>query len=151
MTQVALVTGTSSGMGLHTAVGLAGKGVRVVATMRDTTNAAALRSAAPAAGAGFDVRTLDVTDPASLDQLAAQARELSDRTPEGQYTHSGLEAADALRDQTMAAVQNVAATEVMMASTMSRSTTRMATSASQAPGRMTNSGSMNSASGSPSQ
>jgi len=64
MTQVALVTGTSSGMGLHTAVGLAGEGVRVVATMRDTTNAAALRSAAPAAGAGFDVRTLDVTDPA---------------------------------------------------------------------------------------
>jgi len=33
---VALVTGTSSGMGLHTAVELARRGLTVVAKMRDT-------------------------------------------------------------------------------------------------------------------
>lgn len=36
MTEIALITGTSSGMGLHTAVGLARRGLTVVATMRDT-------------------------------------------------------------------------------------------------------------------
>ena len=36
---VALVTGTSSGMGLHTAVELARRGLTVVATMRDTGRA----------------------------------------------------------------------------------------------------------------
>ena len=58
MAQVALVTGTSSGMGLHTAVGLAAKGVRVVATMRDPVKAASLRDAAAAAGVQLDVRAL---------------------------------------------------------------------------------------------
>ena len=51
MTQVALVTGTSSGMGLHTAIGLAAQGVQVVATMRDPARSGPLRDAATAAGA----------------------------------------------------------------------------------------------------
>ncbi|WP_406633215.1 SDR family NAD(P)-dependent oxidoreductase [Amycolatopsis sp. WGS_07] len=34
--KVAVVTGTSSGIGLHTAIGLARRDIRVVATMRDT-------------------------------------------------------------------------------------------------------------------
>lgn len=55
-----------------------------------------------------ELAKLEVADPASLDQLNAQARELAERSPEDQYTHSGLEAADTLRDQTMAAVQNLA-------------------------------------------
>ncbi len=62
MAQVALVTGTSSGMGLHTAVGLAAKGVQVVATLRDPTKAGTLRAAAIGAGVQLDVRALDVTD-----------------------------------------------------------------------------------------
>ncbi len=62
MAQVALVTGTSSGMGLHTAVGLAARGVQVVATMRDPAKAGALRDAATAAGVQLEVRALDVTD-----------------------------------------------------------------------------------------
>ena len=65
MAQVALVTGTSSGMGLHTAVGLAARGVQVVATMRDPAKAGPLRDAASAAGVQLDVRALDVTDAAS--------------------------------------------------------------------------------------
>ena len=62
MTQIALVTGTSSGMGLHTAVGLAGRGMTVVATLRDPSRADALRAAADAAGVRLDVKALDVTD-----------------------------------------------------------------------------------------
>src|SRR6476661_4197774 len=59
---VALVTGTSSGMGLHTGVELARRGLTVVATMRDTSRATALTEAAAQAGVEVDVRALDVTD-----------------------------------------------------------------------------------------
>jgi NAD(P)-dependent dehydrogenase (short-subunit alcohol dehydrogenase family) len=62
MPDIALVTGTSSGMGLVAAVDLARAGLTVVATMRDTERAGALLAAAAAAGVELDVRTLDVTD-----------------------------------------------------------------------------------------
>lgn len=62
--RVALVTGTSSGIGLHTAVGLARAGLRVVATVRDPARADALRSAATSADVALDVVALDVTDAA---------------------------------------------------------------------------------------
>ena len=64
---VALVTGTSSGIGLAAAVGLASAGLTVVATMRDTSRADALRDAASRAGVDVDVRSLDVTDPESAE------------------------------------------------------------------------------------
>ncbi|GAA4722481.1 SDR family oxidoreductase [Pedococcus ginsenosidimutans] len=64
---VALVTGTSSGMGLATAVGLARAGLTVVATMRETTRAGALRQAASEAGVELDIRSLDVTDAAGAE------------------------------------------------------------------------------------
>lgn len=51
---------------------------------------------------------LDVVEPASVDPLIARAEELSRQSPENQYTHSGLEAADALREQTSAAMQGLA-------------------------------------------
>lgn len=63
---VALVTGTSSGMGLWTAVGLAQRGLHVVATMRDVGRADRLRAAATEAGVEVDVRALDVTDRAGM-------------------------------------------------------------------------------------
>ncbi|MCU1538926.1 MAG: short-chain dehydrogenase [Humibacillus sp.] len=59
---VALVTGTSSGMGLHAAVELARRGLTVVATMRDLGRADRLRTTAAEAGVELDVRALDVTD-----------------------------------------------------------------------------------------
>lgn len=64
-TAVALVTGTSSGMGLHTAIGLARTGLHVIATMRDPGKVGALHEAASQAGVSVDVRALDVTDAAA--------------------------------------------------------------------------------------
>ncbi|MFE9427663.1 SDR family oxidoreductase [Kitasatospora sp. NPDC006697] len=69
-TKTVLVTGTSSGIGLATAVALAEAGWRVIATMRDTGRAAALREAAGELP-GLEVRALDVTDPASIDACLA--------------------------------------------------------------------------------
>ena len=66
MSGVALVTGTSSGIGLFTAVHLAEAGFTVVATMRDTAKAGALREAASAAGVAIEVRALDVQDAVSI-------------------------------------------------------------------------------------
>lgn len=66
--KVALVTGTSTGIGLSAAVKLAASGWRVVATMRDPAKATALVAAAEAAGVvdAIDVRPLDVSIPASV-------------------------------------------------------------------------------------
>ncbi|MBK6012044.1 SDR family oxidoreductase [Streptomyces sp. MBT53] len=63
-----LITGTSSGIGLATAVQAAEAGWTVVATLRDTGRADALRAAVAAAGVTERVRVerLDVTDPASV-------------------------------------------------------------------------------------
>ena len=62
MSDVILVTGTSSGIGLHTAVELGRRGHTVVATMRDPARGDALRAAADEAGVQLDVRALDVVD-----------------------------------------------------------------------------------------
>jgi NAD(P)-dependent dehydrogenase (short-subunit alcohol dehydrogenase family) len=64
--RAAVVTGTSSGIGLWTAVGLARAGLHVTATMRDPDRAGPLREAAAAAGVEVDVLPLDVTDPAAV-------------------------------------------------------------------------------------
>ena len=63
--RVALVTGTSSGIGLWTAVELAAAGLHVVATMRDPARATRLLEAADEAGVEVEVRPLDVTDAAA--------------------------------------------------------------------------------------
>ncbi|WP_328347032.1 SDR family NAD(P)-dependent oxidoreductase [Micromonospora sp. NBC_00421] len=71
--QTVLITGTSSGIGLETALGCARAGWRTVATMRDVSRAARLRAAAEAAGVAdlIDVRHLDVVDPASVTAAVA--------------------------------------------------------------------------------
>ena len=61
-----LVTGTSSGIGLATAVTAAQAGYTVIATMRDTGRAQPLLDATDTAGVTVDVRRLDVTDSASI-------------------------------------------------------------------------------------
>ncbi|MFJ4617063.1 SDR family oxidoreductase [Streptomyces sp. NPDC088812] len=68
-----LITGTSSGIGLATAVRAAEAGWNVVATLRDTGRGDALRAAADAAGVGdrVHVARLDVTDPESVGEAVS--------------------------------------------------------------------------------
>jgi NAD(P)-dependent dehydrogenase (short-subunit alcohol dehydrogenase family) len=70
-----LITGTSSGIGLATAVAAAQAGMRVVATMRDPGKAEPLRRAADAAGVAdrVGVLRLDVVDPVSVSSCVAEA------------------------------------------------------------------------------
>jgi len=63
---VLLITGTSSGIGLSTAVAAAGAGYQVVATLRNPDSGGSLTAAAAAAGVELDVRTLDVTETDSI-------------------------------------------------------------------------------------
>src|SRR5205085_83194 len=64
--KVALTTGTSSGVGMHTAVAFARAGYMSIATMRDVAKAEALQRLAAEAGVSVDVRALDVEAPASI-------------------------------------------------------------------------------------
>ncbi|MFI2713472.1 SDR family NAD(P)-dependent oxidoreductase [Micromonospora sp. NPDC018662] len=70
---VVLITGTSTGIGLETAVGAARAGWRTVATLRDPDRAGPLRAAADAAGVGdlLEVRRLDVVDESSVTACVA--------------------------------------------------------------------------------
>ncbi len=61
-----LITGTSSGIGLATAISAAKAGWTTIATMRDLRKDTALRQAADTAAVVLDVRALDVTDPVSI-------------------------------------------------------------------------------------
>src|SRR6185503_6729187 len=61
-------TGASSGLGLQTAVHLAGRGFRVFATMRDLSRRDRLDAEAARQGVRLDVLQLDVTDRASVEE-----------------------------------------------------------------------------------
>lgn len=69
---IVLVTGCSTGIGVHIAVGLAQAGHRVVATMRDLGKRHGLLVEAAKAGVELDIRALDVTDPAMIDTCVAE-------------------------------------------------------------------------------
>jgi len=62
--KIAVITGTSSGIGLLSAIELAGRGYRVVASMRDLGRRERLDQASEKAGISrfLDIRRLDVTD-----------------------------------------------------------------------------------------
>lgn len=70
--RIVLITGTSSGIGLATAVAAARAGWVTVATMRDLSRGDALRDAATAAGVQLDVRALDVTDGHAIERVVAE-------------------------------------------------------------------------------
>lgn len=66
MSRTALITGTSSGLGLELALLLARRGDRVYATMRNLDKKGPLTERAAAEGLSLAVRQLDVQDPASI-------------------------------------------------------------------------------------
>lgn len=69
--RIALITGTSSGFGLLTAIQLAGQGYKVIATMRDLSRKGELEREADQAGLLQQLHflTLDVTDHASIEEV----------------------------------------------------------------------------------
>ena len=71
---VALVTGTSTGIGFATALHLARHGHQVVATMRNLASASPLRDAARAEALPLVVRELDVTRAESIERAVAATR-----------------------------------------------------------------------------
>src|SRR5216684_8058035 len=70
--KIALVTGSSSGIGLLTAIELAKNGFKVIATMRDLGRRERLDKAASAAGVGdkLDIQRLDVSEIAAIPAFA---------------------------------------------------------------------------------
>ncbi|HEX6873974.1 MAG TPA: SDR family NAD(P)-dependent oxidoreductase [Micromonosporaceae bacterium] len=66
-----LITGTSSGLGLHSAIATAQAGFTTVATMRDPDRAGDLAKAAAEVGVAVDIQPLDVTDEQSIQDCVA--------------------------------------------------------------------------------
>ncbi len=72
MSQVALVTGASTGIGRAASLALARRGHRVIATMRDPTRADGLRAAAKREALPIELAALDVTDDSSVTNAVAE-------------------------------------------------------------------------------
>lgn len=66
-----LVTGSSTGLGLETALHLAGRGFRVYATVRDLGHGPTVLEAATARGVELDVVQLDLTDSTSIESAVS--------------------------------------------------------------------------------
>jgi NAD(P)-dependent dehydrogenase (short-subunit alcohol dehydrogenase family) len=79
--RVALVTGTSSGFGMLTAIKLARKQYRVMATMRNPERATELWERAERAGAAerIEILPLDVTDPLAIERVVAETLRIHGR------------------------------------------------------------------------
>lgn len=70
--KIILITGCSSGFGLHTVAHLASKGHRVVATMRNLDKKSPLLSEVHRRGGEVDLLRLDVTDKATIKSAVRQ-------------------------------------------------------------------------------
>lgn len=106
MVRTVLVTGASSGLGLATAVHLAGMGFGVVGTARSDGKAAYLRRAADDAGVKVETAILDVTDASRCEALVAAVEPWATTPASGSWPAwrgrvvSGLRAAElALADR----------------------------------------------------
>jgi NAD(P)-dependent dehydrogenase (short-subunit alcohol dehydrogenase family) len=95
-----LITGTSSGIGLATAVLLASRGWWVFATMRDLHRRNALEQALQKAGVtdGVEIEQLDVTSSASIQAAVASILSRTGNRLDAVVHNAGVAAAGALED-----------------------------------------------------
>ncbi len=116
-----LVTGTSSGLGLESAVELAGRGWLVVASMRDPGRRAALDARTGAAGLEpLDVVRLDVTDGDSAKQAVEETLELSGGRLDALVSNAGTASGGAFEDTDEAEWQRVLDTNLLGAMRMAK-------------------------------
>lgn len=79
MKKIALITGTSVGLGISIAVKLAAKNVKVYATMRNPDKKSKLEEAVANAGTSVEIMKLDVQDTSSVEQCVNQIIEKEGR------------------------------------------------------------------------
>ena len=77
--KVALVTGSSSGIGFETSIALAKNGFHTYATMRDLDNSNKIKEIANKERLSLDVLRLDVTDDNSIKETIGQIFDKSNR------------------------------------------------------------------------
>lgn len=104
-----LITGTSSGIGLDTAVVLAKQGWRVFATMRDLSRADALEKALSDAGVRdrVAIEELDVSDAASTERAVKAVLEKSGGTLDAVVHNAGIAVGGAFEDVSEADTRRV--------------------------------------------
>jgi NAD(P)-dependent dehydrogenase (short-subunit alcohol dehydrogenase family) len=107
-----LVTGSSTGLGLETALYLAQRGFRVFASVRDEASGEAVRQAALTRGVGLDVLQLDLTDG---DSIAAAVATVAERAGGvfGLVNNGGIGLRGAVEDCTEDEIRRVFETNVI--------------------------------------
>jgi len=119
MKPVALVTGTSSGFGLLTAVELARTCHQVFATMRDPARAAPLLEAAARLGVEVTVLPLDVRDPGSIAACVAEVLHRAGRI-DVLVNNAGIAIGGFFEDQSAAEIREQFETNVFGAMEVTR-------------------------------
>jgi NAD(P)-dependent dehydrogenase (short-subunit alcohol dehydrogenase family) len=114
-----LITGTSSGLGLETAVHLARRGFRVFATMRDLARRGRLDAEAARQGVQVDVLPLDVTDRASVLAAVATVVERAGGL-HGVVNNAGVPLRGYFEDLSRAEIEQVFATNLFGAMAVTR-------------------------------
>jgi NAD(P)-dependent dehydrogenase (short-subunit alcohol dehydrogenase family) len=109
-----LITGTSSGLGLETAVELAGRGWHVVASMRDPGKRSALDDRTREAGLDpLDVVALDVTDADSAKHAVEETLGLTGGRLDALVSNAGTASGGAFEDTDEAEWQRVLDTNLL--------------------------------------
>jgi NAD(P)-dependent dehydrogenase (short-subunit alcohol dehydrogenase family) len=109
---IALVTGTSTGIGLATAIRLAREGHEVYASMRDPGKAGPLRTAAKEAGVELEVIALDVADDSSVRNGIEAIIEREDRI-DVLVNNAGIDEGDCLEETPLEIFRSVMETNFL--------------------------------------
>jgi NAD(P)-dependent dehydrogenase (short-subunit alcohol dehydrogenase family) len=107
-----LITGSSTGLGLETALHLAAHGFKVYATVREAASRQTVLDAAAARGVELEVVQLDLTDPASIER-AVNDIVAADGTIYGLVNNGGIGLRGCLEDTTDDEVRRLFETNVV--------------------------------------